>query len=72
MAEYGPHDSNSQEGLAITLFAGGLAIWVAALAYATPVLQVILVIVGVAMHAASLVVFRRAKVAGDLARGTRG
>lgn len=68
MAEYGPHDSNRQEGLGLTLFIGGLATWIAALAYASPVLQVILVILGVAMDLVAVVVFRRAKVAGDLAR----
>lgn len=68
MAEFGPHDSNRDEGLALTLFAGGLATWVAGLAYASPVLQVILVIVGVAMNIGSVVVFHRAKVAGDVAR----
>jgi ABC-type multidrug transport system permease subunit len=68
VAEYGPPESNRKEGLALTLFAGGLATWVAALAYASPILQVILVIVGVAMNIESIVLFRQAKVEGDAAR----
>ena len=68
MAEFGPHDSTREEGFGVLLFAGGLAMWVAGLAYASPVLQVILVIAGVAMNIASLVIFHQAKVAGDAAR----
>lgn len=68
MAEYGPPESNRAEGLALLLFSGGLATWVAALAYASPVLQVFLVVVGVTMDLGAAVVFRQAKVAGDVAR----
>lgn len=67
-ADYGPHDSNRREGQALTLFAAGLVIWVAGLAYAAPVLQVITVIVGVAMDLGSVFVFHQAKVAGDAER----
>lgn len=69
MAEYGPRESNRSEGLALLLLAGGLPMWVAALAYASPVLQVFLVVIGAAMNLGAAVIFRQAKVAGDLVRG---
>lgn len=68
MAEYGPPDSNRTEGLALTLFAGGLTTWVGALAYASPILQGVLVVVGVATNVAGILFFRKAKVEGDRAR----
>jgi hypothetical protein len=68
VADYGPHDSNRTEGIGLTMFIGGLVIWVAALAYAAPVLQVIMVIVGVALDLGGLFVLHQAKVAGNAER----
>lgn len=68
MADYGPPESNRSEARALTLFAGGLVIWVGGLAYAEPVLQVITVTVGVLMNVASVYLFHHAKVAGDAER----
>ncbi len=67
-ADYGPHDSNRTEGRAVTLFASGLVLWVAGLAYAAPLLQVITVILGVALDLAAVYLFYQAKVAGDAER----
>jgi hypothetical protein len=70
-ADYGPHDSNRTEGQALTLFVSGLVLWVAGLAYAAPLLQVITVILGVALDLAAVYMFYQAKVAGDAERARR-
>jgi hypothetical protein len=68
LADYGPPESNSKEGLAILCFYAGLTLWVAGLAYAAPVLQVILVVVGVALQLYSLFLLMQAKRAAAAAR----
>jgi hypothetical protein len=72
VAEYGPPESNRSEGFALLLLVSGLAMWVGGFAYAASVLQVILAAVGIALDLGALVVFYKAKVAGDAERAARG
>ena len=49
MAHFGPAESVSKEGVALTLFVAGLCMWVAGFAYADMPLQLILAILGFAL-----------------------
>jgi len=44
--DYGPAESVGKEGVGIALFVIGLCMWVAGFAYADPVLQAVLAVLG--------------------------
>jgi hypothetical protein len=62
VADYGPAESVSKEGWALTLFVVGLCIWVAGFAYADPAaLQAALAVLGFALDIGAFVILAKAK-----------
>ena len=64
MAEYGPKESSSKEGLGLLLFICGLIAFAADWAYADGGLQAIFVLLGLVAVIAGFGVLRAAKTAG--------
>jgi len=61
VADYGPAESVGKEGVGIALFVIGLCMWVAGFAYADPVLQVILTVLGFALDGLGMFMLWQAK-----------
>jgi hypothetical protein len=61
VADYGPPESISREGIAVALFYLGLMTWVGALAYGASWIQPVVGIVGFAMNAYAVVLLVQAK-----------
>lgn len=64
MAEYGAKESNSKEGMGLTLMVSGIIAFAACWAYADGLEQAIFTLLGIAMFAAGFGVLRAAKTAG--------
>ena len=64
MTNYGAAESNSKEGLGLALLVSGLIAFAADWAYAGGVIQVLLVLLGLATIGAGFGVLRAAKTAG--------
>jgi sugar phosphate permease len=64
MAEFGPKESNSKEGMGLILMVSGIIAFTAGWAYADGGIQVIFVLLGIAAFVAGFGVLRAAKTAG--------
>ena len=58
---YGAKESNSKEGMGLALFIAGLVLWVAGWAYWGGIVQVILIIVGIAAFIGGFWVLKMAR-----------
>jgi hypothetical protein len=70
VAEYGPAESVSKEGWALTFFVLGLCMWVGGFAYADPALQAVLAVLGFALDILAFVILWRAKREDAAGRST--
>ncbi len=61
MADYGPAESVGKEGWGILLFVAGLCMWVGGFAYADPILQAVLAVLGFGLDIAAFAILWRAK-----------
>jgi hypothetical protein len=65
MRTYGAPEANGDEGIALVAFFVGPTLIVAGWAYATDLLQVVLVLAGIAVLAASVYYMIRSRSVGD-------
>jgi hypothetical protein len=65
MRTYGAPEANGDEGIALVAFFVGPTLIVAGWAYATDLLQVVLVLAGIAVLAASVYCMIRSRSVGD-------
>jgi hypothetical protein len=61
VADYGPAESVGKEGWGILLFVAGLCMWVAGFAYADPVLQAVLAVLGFGLDGLGIFLLWQAK-----------
>ena len=65
MRTYGAPESNADEGIALVAFFAGPTLIVAGWGYATDLFQVVLVVAGIAVLAASVYYMIRSRSVGD-------